>query len=97
MTVRRSYDRLAVHGKTRLLLRGILNMANGLEPLYESEITQDRFTMYMRELELQVTKLKEVQDFLDRVDFEYSESFKKRLDSKIIPLMYLDVSNQAIT
>ena len=32
MTVRRSYDRLAIHSKTRLLLRGLLNIANGWEP-----------------------------------------------------------------
>lgn len=37
-TVRKSYDRIAYHAKTRLLLRGIMNMANGYEPLF-SEIT----------------------------------------------------------
>jgi hypothetical protein len=38
-TVRKSYDRIAYHAKTRLLLRGMINMANGYEPL-TSEITQ---------------------------------------------------------
>ena len=52
--------------------------------------------MYMKELEIQVEKLKEVQDFIDRVDFEYSDGFKEQLDSKIIPLEYLDVKNQPI-
>ena len=52
--------------------------------------------MYMKEMELQIVKLKEVQDFIDRVDFEYSDGFREQLDSKIIPLEYLDVKNQPI-
>lgn len=71
-------------------------MANGYEPMNQSEITQDRFSLFMKELELQVMRLKDVQDFMDRVDFEYSDGFRKQLDSKIIPLEYLDVKNEPI-
>jgi hypothetical protein len=33
---------------------------------------------------------------MDRVDFEYSDGFRKLLDSKLIPLEYLDVKNEPI-
>jgi sensor domain CHASE-containing protein len=44
-TVRQSYDRVQINGKTRLLLRGLMNIANGYEP-NTSEMTMDRFRMF---------------------------------------------------
>ncbi|TNV87499.1 hypothetical protein FGO68_gene6494 [Halteria grandinella] len=92
-TVRQSYDRIQINGKTRLLLRGLLNIANGYEP-NQSEMTMDRFRMFQDELENQIQKLKIVQDYLDRVNFEYSPKFKALLDSKAINVEYLDPYNQ---
>lgn len=93
-TVRQSYDRIQINGKTRLLLRGLLNIANGYEP-NQSEMTMNRFKMFQDELEAQIQKLKSVQDYLDRVSFEYSPRFKSLLDSKAISVEYLDPYNQA--
>lgn len=55
----------------------------------------DRFKMFQDELENQIQKLKVVQDYLDRVSFEYSPKFKALLDSKAISVEYLDPYNQA--
>jgi hypothetical protein len=33
---------------------------------------------------------------MDRVDFEYSDGFRNQLDSKSIPLEYLDIKNEPI-
>lgn len=53
----------------------------------------DRFRMFQDELENQIQKLKVVQDYLDRVTFEYSSDFKSLLDSKSINVEYLDPYN----
>ena len=95
-TVRKSYDRIAFHAKTRLLLRGMLNMANGYEPLF-SEITLSRFDAYKKELEVQTNNLKEVQDFLDKVNFDYSNKFRQLVNAKVVEVQFLDVLNQRYT
>ena len=70
-----------------------MNIANGYEP-NTSEMTMDRFGMFQTELENQILKLKDVQDYLDRVDFEYSADFKDLLNQKIVNVEYLDPFNQ---
>ena len=63
-TVRKSYDRIAFHAKTRLLLRSLINIANGYEPT-QSEVSRDRFAAYIVELGRQIGNLKSVQDHMD--------------------------------
>lgn len=72
-----------------------MNIANRYEP-NQSEMTSDRFGMFQVELENQINKLKGVQDYLDRVDFEYSPDFQSFLDLKNVNVEYLDPYNKAI-
>ena len=44
-TIRTSIDRLVSAIATRLVVRGILNLANGYEPL-NNDIENDRWTLY---------------------------------------------------
>lgn len=50
--------------------------------------------MFKTELEKQIQNLKDVQDFLDKVQFEYSDEFKQLIDSKIVQVQYLNENNQ---
>ena len=67
-------------------------MANGYETL-ESSLEKDRFEMYMNAFNQQILSLKETHDTVEKDDFEYSDSFKKMLEDKIIALEYLDPYN----
>jgi len=68
-------------------------MANGYEPLKKRN-GEDRIGALNAYIEEHIDDMKSRQDFLSTVDFEYSDSFKELLNSKNIPLQYLDQYNQ---
>ncbi len=49
----------------RSLLRGMLGMANGYEPM-ESNLGKDRFKMYMKAFNQQILNLKETHDTVEK-------------------------------
>ena len=63
-------------------------MANGYEPLL-TRAGKSRIEDLDSFIEEHIQDMKQRHDYLNTVDFEYSDSFKKLLNSKNIPLEYL--------
>ncbi|TNV74775.1 hypothetical protein FGO68_gene16630 [Halteria grandinella] len=94
--VRQAFDRINWISMNQLLVRVLLNIANGYEP-ERSILIEDRFNRYSTLQEDRVTQLKNTQSLLQLSSFTSTEEFKRFREDKIVPLYYLSESNQIYT
>ncbi|CDW88868.1 pas domain s-box family protein [Stylonychia lemnae] len=91
-TVKAAYDRINYTINNRLILRVLLNIANGYEP-NSSSILKDRFNEFKIMQDKRIANLKETQFFLDNSGFPFNDDFLKLINSKVIMLQYLTEIN----
>ncbi|CDW76681.1 pas domain s-box family protein [Stylonychia lemnae] len=90
--VRASMDRVNFSVSIRLLLRTMMNIANGYEP-NKSKLLDDRFKVYQGLLRSKAEQLISAQYYLDNSGYQFSQSFENELKKSEITLSYLMENN----
>ena len=84
-SVRTSIDRIVLAISNRLLMRGILNMANGYEPT-STALVQNRWQVYRDLQKIKIENLTEAEKYLENSGYDYKGAFKALVDSDCITL-----------
>eukprot|EP00347_Sterkiella_histriomuscorum_P001462 403371946 len=92
-TVKAAYKRINHTISNRMLLRILMNIANGYEP-NNSSLIADRFTVYKKLQEESVLELRASQQFLDNSGISFDSNFQNILDSPSLKITYLNEKNQ---
>jgi hypothetical protein len=92
-TIRQAFDRMNWVSMNQLLVRVLINIANGYE-LEHTILIKDRFNVYDELQAERIQQLKNTQSLLQRSTFSFSEEFSSFRNDKIVPLYYLSESNQ---
>eukprot|EP00347_Sterkiella_histriomuscorum_P022071 403331786 len=95
-TVKAAYDRINHTIGNRMIMRILLNIANGFEP-NSSKLIADRFTVYKQLQDERITELKATQQFLDNSGYPFDDEFLKIMNSPNLRLTYLNERNQQYT
>lgn len=92
--VRKSLDRVNFTSNTRLILRNLVNIANGYEP-NESRVLADRWGYYSGLLGSTISMLKDTQNILDNPpSYKYSQAMINLMNLEDLPIVSLDGKNQ---
>ena len=93
--VRLSNERNNYNNRIRVLLRKIINMSNGLEPL-SSTLFPDRYKAYKDQLYLLIGKMKDTQNLMENTNFEYSAFFREVFSAPLLNVEYLSDNNKIV-
>eukprot|EP00347_Sterkiella_histriomuscorum_P002941 403366205 len=91
--VRGSMDRVNFSGSIRVLLRSMMNIANGYEQ-NQSKVLSDRYKSYQDMLRDKTDQLVKTQYYLDNSGYSYSDNFENELSKSQITMTYLMENNQ---
>eukprot|EP00347_Sterkiella_histriomuscorum_P021637 403333287 len=87
--VRESYNKIYYATRSRMTLRLLIDMANGNESL-NSTIIPNKYQFLMDQLTISQNSLLDSQQYLENVQFQYSDKFKAIFSASIIKVEYLD-------
>eukprot|EP00347_Sterkiella_histriomuscorum_P008635 403344343 len=91
-TVKTAFDRINYTINNRLILRVLLNIANGYEPNF-SKLIPDRFQTYKDMQKIRLQSLKDTNQILDIADYKFGQEVADLSDSQVLKLTYLSNQN----